>query len=487
MSGERTWAPSAGTALALCAAAALVGAAVRVVPAFGDFWLDEIWTYDSARRLRSATEVFTGIHHSNNNHLNTLLFFVLGERDGWLAYRVPSLVAGIASIPLAAALAWRWGRLEAVFAAVLFASCYALVHFSSEARGYAATVGFALAAAWLLEAELARPRRFLGALFGLCVVLGFLSHLVFLFFYAGALVASGWRLLRDSATRREGAVGLARLHALPLLCLAALWWVDLRWLVVGGGNPTDYAALLARTAGFSLGLPVSLAGALLGGLSFAVVLVLGLRLLHRADDDRWILYGVTIALAPAVVLGSLRPDVVAVRYFLVGLAFWLLLLAFLLGRLARAGAAGRLAALAVLAIFVVGNAGHIAAFVEHGRGGYREALLFMARETEGPRVSVASDHDFRNGMVLNFYRRVLPPDKTLVYHPRNRLPRGGAEWRVVHAPARPPRTPARISDGAGHGYALAAEFDHAAISGFYWAVYRRESGAPRSRITTPKP
>jgi hypothetical protein len=37
----------------------------------------------------------------------------------------------------------------------------------------------------------------------------------------------------------------------------------------------------------------------------------------------------------------------------------------------------------------------------------------------------------------------------------------------------------RIRDDAGNRYDLAAEFDHAAISGFYWAVYRNTAaGSP---------
>ena len=44
--------------------------------------------------------------------------------------------------------------------------------------------------------------------------------------------------------------------------------------------------------------------------------------------------------------------------------------------------------------------------------------------------------------------------------------------------------PAReVRDGAGNAYRLAAEFDHGAISGFYWALYRNE----RSSTSVPNP
>ena len=54
----------------------------------------------------------------------------------------------------------------------------------------------------------------------------------------------------------------------------------------------------------------------------------------------------------------------------------------------------------------------------------------------------------------------------------------------------PAPAPALV-DAAGRRYALAAEFDHAAISGLYWAVYRTvgtDGGSPRRPSRTmPKP
>src|SRR5262249_29206558 len=118
------------------AACVVLGAGLRALSCTNDFWLDEIWTYWDALRLRSPVEVFTAIHHSNNHHLTTLLFYWLGDQRAWAVYRLPSLAAGTAAIALGAALGARRGRLEAVLAAALLAASFPLVHFSSEARGY---------------------------------------------------------------------------------------------------------------------------------------------------------------------------------------------------------------------------------------------------------------------------------------------------------------------------------------------------------------
>ncbi len=468
--------PSARAALLACAALVVAGGVLRAVPAFGEFWLDEVWTWLTARALHSPLEVFTRVHHSNNNHLNTLVFYALGDPACRVLYRVPSLLAGTATIALAAALAWRRGRLEAILAAFLTAACFALVHFSSEARGYALAVCMALVAALALEAEIRARRPWAAPVFGVATALGFLSHLVFLFFWAGAAAWSGWHLLRARGARASGALRLARLHALPVACFAALYVVDLRHLVVGGGNPTHGAELVARTLGFSLGLPVVPALALPYALFAGAILAATLWRMRNRGDDAWILYAVAIAVAPLLALVAFRPAVVAVRYFLIGIALFLVLAAGLLADGLRRGGAARVAAAALLVLFALGNARHTAAFLEHGRGGYREALLFMARETAAPRIVVGSDHDFRNGAVLQFYERELPPGKTLDYRTRSAWPPGGPEWLLVHRAARPEHPRAEIRDPEGNRYALAAEFDHAAISGFYCALYRNAAG-----------
>lgn len=466
-------------ALAWVGLALAVGALLRAIPCWNDFWLDEVWTYLLAQRLHSPLDVFTAIHHSNNHHLNTLLVYWTGEARHWSVYRLPSLLTGIGSIALAAGFAWRRGRLEAVLAAALVAGCFALIHFSSEARGSGLAVFFALAALWLLELDLARPRAWTAALFGACVGLGYLSQLVFLFFYTGALVHSALRLVRRAGVGRAAALGLARLHAAPLLGFAWLYWVDLRRLSVGSGPPPDAAWLLSRVFGFGFGLPVwRQAGWLYAALG-AALLLLGLERLRRQGDGLWWLFLITILLAPMAAIGAFRPDVVAVRYFLIGIALALLLLAYALADALRAGGWRRVAAVVMLLAFAVGNGVHTGRFLALGRGGFRAALRMMAERTPGPRVEVGSDHDFRNGSVLRFYARELPPGKTLDYRSHKRWPPGGPEWLVIHRQERPEQVQPTLSLRPGERYALVAEFDHAAISGFYWAVYRN-AAAPSS-------
>ncbi len=461
--------PSARATLALCAASLAIGALVRLLPCWNAFWLDEIWSWESARALTSPLAVFTEIHHSNNHHLNTLLLWALGDRADWALYRLPSFAAGVGGVALAGWLAAQRGRLEAVFATLLGSACFALIHFSSEARGYSLTVFFALAALVALGKFARSASHASAAAFGFCVVLGFLAHLCFLFFWAGAFAQGLARALR----RGGSAWGqLLALHALPAFAFAALWLVDLRHLEVGSGAALDVPLLLARCFGFTLGLPVARASILPGALIAASVLCLALAKLYREGDDAWLLHATAIVIAPALVFAVLRPEVIELRYFVIGIALWLLLASFVLADAWRAGGARRAIAAGLALAFVIGNSLHTAAFFRDGRGGYERALQFMAAHTSGRDVEIGSDHDFRNGTVLRFYARRLPDDKRVVYVPLGHWPAEGPAWLVVHAVTRPVAPPPLLELRSTRRFELAAEFDYAGISGFWWGVYR---------------
>jgi hypothetical protein len=122
----------------------------------------------------------------------------------------------------------------------------------------------------------------------------------------------------------------------------------------------------------------------------------------------------------------------------------------------------------------------------------------MAAQTPGPVIEVGSDHDFRNRLVLDFHARELPAGKRLAYRTREHWPEGGPDWLIVHAAQRPPAPAPQLVSG-GARYRLVAEYDHGAISGFYWALYRNEGPAslapepgapgagPRAKMRVPKP
>jgi hypothetical protein len=169
-------APRRAFALSLFGALALA-AGLRLAALPAELWFDEVWSWELARAARSPWDVLVGLHHDNNHKLNTLYLHFCPDGLPWGWYRAHSFVAGLAGVALAAWAARRWGRAEALFAALLTGSCYWLVSCSTEARGYALAVCFALVAYGALRRWLEHGGAGPLALFWLAVVLGLLAHL----------------------------------------------------------------------------------------------------------------------------------------------------------------------------------------------------------------------------------------------------------------------------------------------------------------------
>src|SRR5262249_61337141 len=123
-------------------------------------------------------------------------------------------------------------------------------------------------------------------------------------------------------------------------------------------------------------------------------------------DDRWIFYAVVI-MAPIGLLPILLLVPLSVRYFMISVAASLVLLSAGYPALLRREVAGLGIGLMLLAIFVAGNAVNTGNLLRFGRGQYLAALRFMEKNSDGREVVITSDHDFRNGMLVNYYKRYL--------------------------------------------------------------------------------
>jgi hypothetical protein len=247
---------------------------------------------------------------------------------------------------------------------------------------------------------------------------------------------------------------------------------------VGRGPAWSFDTLFGTLGAYAFGLPGGRSLGPLYAAALAATIAGALRWLARRGDDRWILHLGAIALAPAAVLGILRPEVIAARYFVISGALALILFSHPLAAWLRAGGPPRAAATVALALFVAGNAAQTARFLAEGRGHYREALHLMAARSPGPRVEVGSNHDFRVGTMLRYYARTLPPDRELAYTPRGRRPPGGPAWFVVQRRGDAPAPRSTVEDAEGNSFVLEASYDFAGIAGYGWAVYRRAGAAP---------
>ena len=111
--------------------------------------------------------------------------------------------------------------------------------------------------------------------------------------------------------------------------------------------------------------------------------------------------------------------------------FFYLLLAFLFATWFRTSGKMKMIPVLLLLAITTGHLIKMAGLLHLGRGHYRQALYDMAVATPGPAIVVGSDHDWRNGTLLGFYARFLPPSKKIFYIPRDKYNEVKPEWLII--------------------------------------------------------
>lgn len=465
------------------AAIVVVFGAVRFACLFNDLWLDEIWSLRLVGQLHSPVEILTRLFSDNNHPLNSLWLYLLGPGQPDWTYRLLSWFTGTATVALAGLIARRQyqmlhpaeapGRAEGagLIAATLLGGSFFLIHYSSEARGYAPAVGFSCLAIYSLGRTPGRPGSGWAVVYGLACVLGLLSHLVAFQVMLAGLVWSGAMLLRAWGNWRDRLVHLACWHLVPWAFLGGYYWWFVRKLEIGGGPKISLGEVLETLSAFSLGMSSGLGAIAL--LVFLGVTLLALGLMWRRDRVLSSAFATAIFLAPALGMISSRFVLLYPRYFIVSAAAALLLTGYALARLWNYGRAARATAMVLLGAFLVGNADHARRLLHDGRGQYQMALRYIAERTPAGAITISSDSDFRNFMVIDYYAKAVGPGHHLQYYSANQPPPEGLQWIFLHRlDESVPVPPAALHDAEGRNYQLVRVFPHAPLSGWEWYVYR---------------
>lgn len=458
-------------------AVVIVAAVLRVLAARGDLWLDEIWTLRLLQGVRSPWDVFA-IHHDNNHLLNSLYLYLLGERDRELWYRAVAVASGIGTVALLGYAPVRRDFPAAFTTCLLAAVSYPLVLFSSEARGYAPALFFAVASYHLLQAWWRRRTLARLLLFWAAALLGLLSHLTFAYV---ALALFVWSCVRETARpgrTPRALVELLRCHGVPLLFTGLLYVFFARGMVFGRGPVYDAFQVVRGALLLATGAHGGEVVAALGVLAAFAASLAGLVALERRGSDAWVFLLAVLVHAPACILLLATPTYFYDRYLLACFPFFYILAGHALAAAWRGAWPGKALFAVVLLLFVAGNAPRIAALLALGRGGYHAALLYMAEHTAGGEISVASDNDTRNEKLVWFYQRRLPEGKRIVYHDHEHLPEGGPEWLITHSQdlEAVPQDTLRVQ---GSRYTLARSYRYSGISGWHWFLYHKDAGARR--------
>jgi len=454
-----------------------VSAFLMVAASRGDLAIDEVISLEKAESAGTWVGLVTQNPNDNNHLLNTFFLRLLGRQKHLLVYRLPAVGFGIATLAALALTARRWGKTVPVWVVWLAGLSCPMILYSSEARGYAPAMFFAVASfEWLQRCRerCTWPGRLL---FWALLCLGFLAHFSFGLF----CVALGlWSVVHEKLAGISWpavAVNVAKYYAVPALFIVGVYLVYIRHMIILGGQEYTRWEVAGAGAAYALGLADVPAGHWVGVLAAAVLVGWGILALLRQARDEWVFFIVLLVILPALVL-VVHPRFLYFRYFLVAFPFFYLLVAMMFARWFREG--GSILKLVPVLLVVAITAGHLVkvdALLRFGRGNYRRALADMAAATTGPVIRVGSDSDFRNATLLNFYARFLPPGKKVDYIPQDKRNQDPPDWMIVNCldpafPAYPDLEVGRIGK-----YNLFGVYPFGGLSGWSWFVYWRPSSA----------
>jgi hypothetical protein len=444
-------------------------------------WFDELLSVQNANAAGAWWDLLLRFKTDNNHHLTSLYLHALGPSASSIAYRFLSFAAGVATVPMAWLIGARESRVAAIATATLFATSTALVFYASEARGYAPVVCLTLAAWYSLQRYIDRPDTKWAVSFAACSVLGVMAHQTFVLFYIGAFVWCDVHLQRTRRLREATRLS-RRLFIVPTGLIGVFALVVLRGQQIDGGPPFTFATVVAQafaamSSGLQSGVSVWIVGSIVAGACVA-----GIWSAYRAGDDRWVLFIVAGAIAPALIVIARQPPTLAPRYFLVPATILLAAAASWVARLMAGRRLGRGLAVGLVAshvgaglLFVLSDAA--------SRGHYEEAIRRMLAASPGTVTVAASDRysgtDYRTQIVVAHYRHALSGDRIRYVSARDYHP-ASAEWMIVESLGE--AAEADIFDRFGQRFTLDGRYATGVFSGTSWYLYRRAATGSASSV-----
>ncbi len=366
---------------------------------------------------------------------------------------------------------------------------------------------FILLGFYWLDAELEAPLKSHRFLFAGAMVLGFLSHPIYL-----AIIASYgfWffcEYLRSTRKLRRSLDGCVEFF-LPAVVLFGGLFISMvvamseQGIAFGGRPPEggEHSGLpfkLGHLFQYEFGIPLSVS---LPHVAFTVLVISAIAiawLMRRGDSRAWF-YLFTVLLIPAALLVIRTPIDVETRYLILTGVPVLLLTGQCLAWATGTNLIGQAGAGVLLGLFVLGNSVHLSSFLEIGRGDYSSAARLMNQELAGHILTVGGTNRFRTLTLLDYYINRLAEDAQIQYIEKEYWVDCPPQWLIVPGYARtfdptptlsielPVRSeshepypttcpnPGDAEQGAVElRYALKGVYPYWGLSGWHWALYRR--------------
>lgn len=470
-------------------ASMLIALVLRTMAATNQLWFDELCSVDLASQMSGPIGVFTEFLYDNNHYLTTLWLYIVGPNEaGWL-YRLPSVIAGTATI---AAIYWvlkPWGIVAQRIGAVLLACSYIHIHYSSEARGYAPLMLFFLLAFGCLDRFHRESQSRYAVLFGVFTSLAFVSHLMAIEAYMACGIWSLTFQLQQKVDQRTRFSRLALCHFLPVIVGALLYVVNVRYLHVGGGP--RYNGFFVAASAWSLLLGAArpgfvriVCGAISIGLVAAAIWTCRSKQQSQSNQTHaWRFFVIFLGVIPAIrmlVPGSL----IFVRYFLLQVTFGVMLLAILAAFLIKYRPKLQGALWVLLAVVLCAQIVSLERLLIHGRGDYESIAETIANESTADHVRIASSNNVLDAPVLRYYQRqtALRQFEIEFCDIEDR-----PDWYIIHRNMDCATQPTVISAAKkihGETYCLRTVSYASYLSGFEWQCYQRVNASAATSTAT---
>lgn len=452
--------------------ALVAGIALVILAAYGDLWLDKIWSIEFAEQASSLLDVFS-MKHDNNHVLNTAYLYLFGSPSYFYSYRLLSVISGITFLLIVYRLYKIQKTVGTLLTLLIAVASYPLVLYFSEARGYGPAMLLALLS--LLQFQRCRsqytPVNLI--LFWSLTILGMLAQFTFVTF----LIALGCSSLIYELSSRPIVPGrlkrIALLFLPPAITLSVLYVFFINSMTIGGGDRFSYGNIIGHACTVLLGLPDGAGWSCAAILLFLIIVCAGTILLYRDNDHLWAFYPAVLLFAPAMMLIISRPEVLYFRYFVICFPFFYMLLGAILGKVCRSHKRSSSYVVGALVVaFLIGQSYRLTQLLRHGRGNYSAALQYIVDNTPSPIIRIGSDHDFRNGMLLSFYSRFLPEGKKMEYvEGRFLWGEQKPDWFITHSQDMKYIPPQALQYGGV--YQLVKYYPFAGDSGWSWYIYSR--------------
>jgi hypothetical protein len=399
------------------------------------------------------------------------------------------VILGTALIPMTAVICRKYGEYSMWVAAILTTTSLFLIQYASEARGYGYLVFFVVASHGALQQFVDTRKAWWLVAYSAACVLGLFSHLAFVVVFSGhfVLMSSEWmsRRIRWQEILRWGGLGV-----LPsMLLLTWMWKANISHMTVGGGDKGYMGETVIQVFAIIAGSFHWGTESIVIGIVFGLALLLASYQTLPTAMSQILNFVATVGTLLALVVWR-DEDFLYPRYFLVAVPLTLILLAIWLGVISKESRSVTIISVALLIAVVSGNLWQTLNLIRYGRGNYLAALQLINDRTQGDEVLIASDHAFRNGLLIDYYVPKLENPKVwpklareqqegIIQSPRP------AEWFILHNGADSSVVPQKeIFDAQGRRFEFVQNFRHSGLSGFSWAVYHvaeKEASVQRAR------